>query len=106
MFSLIEEKTKLNNNAKDDLIFSIIYAITFNMFNYEVVDIICNDNNIFDNKLISQIKEIIKKYRQDIPIALYNGFSLREISTKTTKIGRNELCPCGSGKKYKNCCGK
>ena len=22
------------------------------------------------------------------------------------KIGRNELCPCGSGKKYKNCCGR
>ncbi len=22
------------------------------------------------------------------------------------EIGRNELCPCGSGKKYKNCCGK
>lgn len=22
------------------------------------------------------------------------------------KIGRNSLCPCGSGKKYKNCCGK
>ena len=21
------------------------------------------------------------------------------------KIGRNELCPCGSGKKYKACCG-
>ncbi len=20
------------------------------------------------------------------------------------KIGRNELCPCGSGKKYKKCC--
>ncbi len=24
----------------------------------------------------------------------------------THKIGRNEPCPCGSGKKYKNCCGK
>ncbi len=23
-----------------------------------------------------------------------------------TKVGRNEPCPCGSGKKYKNCCGK
>lgn len=23
-----------------------------------------------------------------------------------TKIGRNDPCPCGSGKKYKNCCGK
>jgi preprotein translocase subunit SecA len=25
---------------------------------------------------------------------------------KVDKIGRNELCPCGSGKKYKQCCGK
>jgi len=25
---------------------------------------------------------------------------------KGNKIGRNDLCPCGSGKKYKNCCGK
>lgn len=24
----------------------------------------------------------------------------------TGKIGRNDPCPCGSGKKYKNCCGK
>jgi len=23
-----------------------------------------------------------------------------------TKIGRNDPCPCGSGKKYKKCCGK
>ncbi|MDI9596088.1 MAG: preprotein translocase subunit SecA [Atribacterota bacterium] len=25
---------------------------------------------------------------------------------KKTKIGRNDPCPCGSGKKYKHCCGK
>lgn len=25
---------------------------------------------------------------------------------KNKKIGRNEPCPCGSGKKYKNCCGR
>lgn len=25
---------------------------------------------------------------------------------KNKKIGRNDPCPCGSGKKYKNCCGK
>ena len=24
----------------------------------------------------------------------------------TKKVGRNEPCPCGSGKKYKHCCGK
>ncbi len=26
--------------------------------------------------------------------------------TKGTKVGRNEPCPCGSGKKYKQCCGR
>jgi preprotein translocase subunit SecA len=25
---------------------------------------------------------------------------------KEPKVGRNDLCPCGSGKKYKYCCGK
>ena len=25
---------------------------------------------------------------------------------KPKKIGRNDPCPCGSGKKYKNCCGR
>ena len=25
---------------------------------------------------------------------------------KAKKIGRNDPCPCGSGKKYKYCCGK
>jgi preprotein translocase subunit SecA len=25
---------------------------------------------------------------------------------KGEKIGRNDPCPCGSGKKYKKCCGK
>ncbi|WP_257791156.1 SEC-C metal-binding domain-containing protein [Salicibibacter kimchii] len=24
---------------------------------------------------------------------------------KVEKVGRNEPCPCGSGKKYKKCCG-
>ena len=23
-----------------------------------------------------------------------------------TKVGRNDPCPCGSGLKYKHCCGK
>lgn len=27
------------------------------------------------------------------------------IRSDSPKLGRNDLCPCGSGKKYKNCCG-
>lgn len=29
-----------------------------------------------------------------------------KIVRNTEKVGRNDLCPCGSGKKYKKCCGK
>ena len=25
--------------------------------------------------------------------------------TRVTETGRNDACPCGSGKKYKKCCG-
>ncbi len=28
------------------------------------------------------------------------------VVNKSPKVGRNDPCPCGSGKKYKNCCGK
>jgi preprotein translocase subunit SecA len=30
----------------------------------------------------------------------------REPVRKKVEIGRNDPCPCGSGKKYKNCCGR
>ena len=32
--------------------------------------------------------------------------SVKHTPKKSQKIGRNDPCPCGSGKKYKNCCGK
>jgi len=30
----------------------------------------------------------------------------KQVVRETPKIGRNDPCPCGSGKKYKKCCGK
>ena len=31
---------------------------------------------------------------------------VKQIKLEAPKVGRNEPCPCGSGKKYKKCCGK
>ena len=28
----------------------------------------------------------------------------KQIQNMSKRIGRNDLCPCGSGKKYKHCC--
>lgn len=30
----------------------------------------------------------------------------KPVERRVEKIGRNDLCPCGSGKKYKHCCGR
>ncbi|BCB26392.1 hypothetical protein SKTS_12780 [Sulfurimicrobium lacus] len=43
--------------------------------------------------------------------SIYNFFLSRRnpapapVKRETPKVGRNELCPCGSGKKFKQCCG-
>jgi preprotein translocase subunit SecA len=39
------------------------------------------------------------------PVNESHGETTSKSSVKSDKVGRNELCPCGSGKKYKRCCG-
>jgi SEC-C motif-containing protein len=35
-----------------------------------------------------------------------DGTNQQPIRRQSPKVGRNDPCPCGSGKKYKKCCGK
>ena len=60
-----------------------------------------------------EVAEITGAGLEDTAIRLVDGdISKKEggldrtVVNETPKIGRNEPCPCGSGKKYKNCCGK
>ena len=43
------------------------------------------------------LRQVIEDIKNDKPVT----FKRPEV-----KVGRNSLCPCGSGKKYKKCCGK
>ncbi|MBX4271073.1 tetratricopeptide repeat protein [Clostridium estertheticum] len=52
-------------------------------------------NRFFDEDDNEENEESLRDYEPQEPI-------VREES----KVGRNDLCPCGSGKKYKKCCGK
>ncbi len=45
-------------------------------------------------------KEVVKK------VITNDGKETIKTSKKSDKVGRNDPCPCGSGKKYKQCCGK
>ena len=53
-----------------------------------------------------EVEEMREQQRQDY--IMNRGEDTPATSTvrrKTQKVGRNDLCPCGSGKKYKKCCG-
>jgi preprotein translocase subunit SecA len=34
------------------------------------------------------------------------GEKQKPVVRESAKVGRNDPCPCGSGKKYKKCCGR
>ncbi|MCB2185418.1 MAG: preprotein translocase subunit SecA [Deltaproteobacteria bacterium] len=44
--------------------------------------------------------------QEDIPLSYSGGddSASEPVQRKSTKVGRNDPCPCGSGKKYKKCC--
>jgi preprotein translocase subunit SecA len=50
----------------------------------------------------AQRRERLALARQAGPQAVAQG----PIKREAAKVGRNDDCPCGSGKKYKKCCGK
>ena len=47
----------------------------------------------------------VDKIKNNMPIWKEGG-KINVEEDKLPKVERNEKCPCGSGKKYKNCCGK
>ena len=53
------------------------------------------------------IKKDIQRERVASPIEASHGEGEKGSKTvvKAPKVGRNDPCPCGSGKKYKKCCG-
>lgn len=50
--------------------------------------------------------EKIKRKKVAEPVMAGNTEGNRPVVRKDKKIGRNDPCPCGSGKKYKKCCGR
>ena len=57
---------------------------------------------IYDNTENDMSKFANHSGRKEIQKAYKNSKTV----VKEDKIGRNDACPCGSGKKYKKCCGK
>ena len=81
----------------------------YTMEGYEMFDNLLNkiDNDIALFLLKAEVKQNVER-KQTLQGHTNDGKEKLKAQPKrvSVKIGRNDPCPCGSGKKYKNCCGK
>ena len=80
----------------------------YTMEGYQLFDDMLNKINseISIYLLKAEIKQNIERKEVVKKVIANDGKETIKTSKKSDKIGRNEPCSCGSGKKYKNCCGK
>ena len=77
----------------------------FNMFD-EMVDQIRQDTVRYLFGITIEKQPTERKQIVDVDTIEAPTDEPKQPVVKETKVRRNDLCPCGSGKKYKNCCGK
>jgi len=56
--------------------------------------------------LKAEIRQNIERKQVIKGEAVEDPSKIKKEPKKVVKVGRNDPCPCGSGKKYKQCCGK
>ena len=54
---------------------------------------------------LSEISNVASALKNELDTASKDIFGSLNIPERKGKVGRNEPCPCGSGMKYKKCCG-
>ncbi|MBR3560477.1 MAG: preprotein translocase subunit SecA [Oscillospiraceae bacterium] len=81
--------------------------ISLDMFE-EMIAAIQNDTvrRIFSARVQTQSEVKRERVAEGINATTAGDGTVKKQPRKVKKIGRNDPCPCGSGKKYKQCCGK
>ncbi len=81
--------------------------IGFEMFETMVQNI---QDDVTRYVLKAQVRQNTERVQVAKPVSTYSGKEDMEVKRKpktvTKKVGRNDPCPCGSGKKYKYCHGR
>ena len=80
----------------------------YTMEGYQLFDNMINKINteISIYLLKSEIRRNIERKEVAKKMITNDGKDTVKVQKKSDKVGRNDPCPCGSGKKYKQCCGK
>ena len=103
---MICQKHNFGGDVLNEMTGSILFLLHLNMFSRDFFNSLAQSNNSFlKEDLIDDIVALANEYKNDFPLWNKNGYSMNELMSKP-KVGRNDPCICGSGKKYKKCCGK
>ena len=80
----------------------------YTMEGYDLFDMMLSriNKDVSIYLLKAEIRQNIERKETVKKTVTNDGKEGRKLQAHTKKIGRNDPCPCGSGKKYKNCCGK
>ena len=80
----------------------------YTMEGYQLFDNMLNKINseISTYLLKSEIRQNTERKTVAKKMITNDGKDAIKTQKKSDKVGRNDPCPCGSGKKYKQCCGK
>ena len=75
---------------------------------YELFDAMMNviNKEVSMYLLKSEVRQNFERKEVVKNVITNDSKEIVKTSKKSTKVGRNDVCPCGSGKKYKQCCGK
>ncbi|MCX7708601.1 MAG: preprotein translocase subunit SecA [Clostridia bacterium] len=76
----------------------------FEMFEEMIKNIQEDSVKIILNSHIEREEELHREKVAE-PISASHGEETKKPVVRNDKVGRNDSCPCGSGKKYKKCCG-
>ena len=66
---------------------------------YHSLSVLCDDWRLFYSHTIERFRQLADKIIEE------RKHAVRQSISRTSNPGRNDPCPCGSGKKYKKCCG-
>ncbi|MBV4423756.1 SEC-C metal-binding domain-containing protein [Clostridium tyrobutyricum] len=103
-----------NLNLSKSSVESLMYNLEISIKNGEDFDeMVLNLIGDFKFEKVEQAAHITNEicyFSNNTRQWITKGYTIEELNHNTVqnkiKIGRNDLCPCGSGKKYKNCCGR
>ncbi|HIW25337.1 MAG TPA: preprotein translocase subunit SecA [Firmicutes bacterium] len=94
----------LQSYAQKDPLIEYKYA------SYDMFEEMSNSIQLDTVKTLYRVRVVTEAKREEVAKPMFtnkdDSLTAKPKQRTTAKVGRNDPCPCGSGKKYKNCCGR